>query len=290
METLRKIFQKIINISVLFFIIVLFASAINFVAIIHPIKSNNKAIPNDYNLESENVNLIANDGARLSAWFIPSDKTDKALIILHGYGVSKADMISKINPLFYPDFSVLLVDLRYFGQSEGLYTTFGISERNDIVKAVDFLEERGYEKIGIFGFSLGGATAILTANEDSRVDAVASYASFSDMMTLGENRYNSIFGVVGESIVQLIYGWSQITFKESVTKISPYNAIRNLKIPVLIAHNKKDKIIPFSHAKQLEEAVSANLRAEFYFSETGSHTKIPDDFLIKLKSFFERNI
>lgn len=50
-----------------------------------------------------------------------------------------------------PHFTVLLMDLRFFGESGGRVTTLGHRERHDVVQAVHWLARRGAEPIGICG-------------------------------------------------------------------------------------------------------------------------------------------
>ena len=54
---------------------------------------------------------------------------------------------------------------------------------------VDFLESRGTTSVGVFGFSLGGAVALLTAAEDPRIRAIVAYAPFADLRVLGQDLY-----------------------------------------------------------------------------------------------------
>src|SRR4029453_3473347 len=119
----------------------------------------------------------------LAAWLLPRAGAP-ALVLLHGYPAEKADLLPLAGALA-PRFTVLLVDQRYFGKSGGRATTIGFRERADLQRAIDFLGTRGIEKVGVFGFSLGGAVALLAAAEDPRIRAVAAYAPFADLTTLG---------------------------------------------------------------------------------------------------------
>ena len=48
------------------------------------------------------------------------------------------------------------------GKSGGRSSTIGHNEKIDFITAVDYLKTRGFDKIGAFGFSLGGAVIIMT--------------------------------------------------------------------------------------------------------------------------------
>ena len=259
----------------------------SFWTVVRPPKYTHKLTPADFNLPSEDVTLVTSDGVQLSTWFVPAETSSgRAIILLHGYPFDKTDMLSTAASL-YPDFTLLLLDLRYFGESGGRYTTLGIKERADLDTAVNFLTSRGYEKIGVFGFSLGGATALLSAADDQRINAIAAYAPFSDMRTLGREAYRGLW-VLKYPLVELMLLYGLVLFGESPTVVSPVNAARKLSIPVFIIHTKPDEQISFRHAEALKDALAGNPQAEFYFPETGLHGELPPDFDWRLKHFFER--
>jgi len=286
-----EIFGKILIYTIIFITGFVVISLLNFYMITHPSEITGNRVPSDFNLPEREVTIESSDGTRLSAWFMesPTTKSDnRALIILHGYPAERSDMLSIASRL-YPDFTLLLPDARSFGKSEGSYTTLGIKERADTRTAIDFLETNGYKDIGIFGFSVGGAVGILTAAEDDRIKAVASYASFSDVETLGEDVYSNLW-ILKKPMVCLMLTWSKLFFKESLVDVSPVRAIKELRIPIFITHTEADEVIPFSHALRLKEASRDNENTEFYFQENELHGELPVEFYTKLKAFFDKSL
>jgi fermentation-respiration switch protein FrsA (DUF1100 family) len=64
------------------------------------------------------------------------------------------------------------------------------------------------------------------------------------------------------------------------------NKIKNIHIPVLVMHGKKDSIVPFEMGKKIY--TSANSPKFYYFSEYDDHMIDYNKLLIeKLKSFIE---
>lgn len=280
--------RKIIRLAILFSAGFIAVSIVNFLLFIRPSKIAANLTTGQFNLPADPVTLITDDGLKLSAWFIesPAAKTQRrALIFLHGYPAEKSDMLP-IASSFYPDFSLFLLDLRYFGESEGYYTTLGIKEPKDVQLALNFLEQKGYESIGVFGFSFGGAVGILTAARDRRVDAVSAYAAFADAKLLGYEAYRSLF-IFKYPLVELMALWGRLLFGEWIGEASPLAAAKELTIPVFLIHSKEDEQIPFTHAKLLEKALADNKRVETYFFEQGLHGHLPFDFSQRVKAFFE---
>ncbi|MEK7582101.1 MAG: alpha/beta fold hydrolase [Patescibacteria group bacterium] len=250
----------------------------------HPTRIESRLTPKNYNLPFEDVVLTTKDGVSIAGWFIPTPISQKrALIILHGYPAEKGDMLSIANTL-HPDFNILLIDFRYFGKSGGSFTTLGTKERLDLETAIDFFESRGFKKVGVLGFSFGGATAIIQTEQDSRITAVVSYASFADLTLLGKDAYARL-PVIREILVPLMKLWAKLLWDIDTT-LSPKVAAQNLSTPILIIHTKPDEQIPFHHAEILKDALQNNKRAEFYFPEVGRHGELPADFEQRAKTFF----
>lgn len=281
--------KKIILYILIFILGFIGVSLWSFWIVTHPPKLILNRTPADFNLLGEEVTLITKDNIKLSAWLIePEPSIKKVIILLHGYPAEKADMLSIASAL-YPDFSVFLLDLRYFGNSDGKYTTLGVKERLDVRAALDFLESRGYERVGIFGFSLGGSVGLVSAAEDSRILSVATYAAFSDLRKLGWETYSNLF-VLKYPLVELMIFWSNLFFGTAVTEVSPLKVAKDITVPVFIIHTKEDEQISFSHAKRLQNALAHNKEVEFYFPERGLHGELPLDFNDRLKNFFEKSL
>lgn len=272
----------------------------SFWMVTHPKRIVGQVRPEQLNLPYEEVELKTDDGLKIAGWFFcPVRNTVSngvqelgeerpVLIILHGYPADKGDMLFFARD-FFGSFDVLLVDFRYFGGSEGSYTTLGANERLDLKSAVDFLEGKGYGKIGVMGFSLGGAVGLLTAEEDERINAIVSYAGFADLKILGHGAYKYLF-VLKYPLVWLIERWASIFYGINIGEISPMKAAENLKIPVLIVHTQADNQIPIKHGYLLKEALKNDPVAEFYFPERGRHGELPPDFEERVIDFFERTL
>jgi uncharacterized protein len=241
--------------------------------------------PEDYRFAVERVTIRADDGVALAGWFAPRPGAP-ALILLHGYPAEKADLLPLATALA-PQFATLLVDQRYFGDSGGVATTLGFRERGDLKRAVDFLESRGTTSVGVFGFSLGGAVAILTAAEDPRIRAIAAYAPFADLKLLGQDLYGWM-SLLRYPFVETMLVWSRVLLGADITRPTPADAAARLAVPVLLVHSRQDEQIPFHHAERLRAALAANARAEFEFIEHGRHGELPAGFEGRLVRFFRR--
>jgi pimeloyl-ACP methyl ester carboxylesterase len=246
--------------------------------------------PREYRLPADDVTIVSDDGLKLAAWLIPASPAaapddTRVIVLLHGYPAHKADLLPIAGAL-HPRFTVLLLDFRYFGKSEGRATTLGLRERGDLRRVVDALAQRGYTRVGVFGYSLGGAVAILGAAQDPRIRAVAAWAPFADLRMLGRDVYR-IFWVLKYPLVELMVLWGRLFLGGDITHPSPETAAARLRIPVQIWASREDDQIPFAHAERLQRALARNPRAEFHFGR-GLHNERVDDFERWLADFFAK--
>jgi dipeptidyl aminopeptidase/acylaminoacyl peptidase len=248
--------------------------------------------PAEYRLNAEDVRFVADDGVRLAGWLIPATAAvagtkPPVVVLLHGYPANKADLLPLATAL-HGRFALLLLDFRYFGESGGRATTLGLREARDVRRALDFLVERGYTRIGAFGYSLGGAVALLAAADDARIRAVAAWAPFADLRQLGRDVYR-VFWLLKYPLVELMVLWGRLLLGGDITRPSPESAAARLTIPVQLWASRDDEQIPFAHAERLRGALRDNPRAEIHVGG-GLHNERVVGFEARLVEFFDRSL
>lgn len=281
--------RVIIYLSLFILFLILF-SLYGFWVATHPPKYVTNLTPKDLGWEFEEFSLTTSDGIKLSAWMIPSkNPTDKVIILLHGYPADKANLL-RWAEFLHKDFNLFFLDLRYFGESQGNLTTIGFHEQKDLQAVLDYLTQYDQTKIGVMGFSLGGAVGILTASKDARIKAIVSDSSFANIDLMGHQFYKNLF-ILKYPLTYLTKLWARVFVGINASDISPEKAAESLKIPVLIIHSKKDQTIPFENALRLKKALSSNPKAQFFFLEEGTHGYLPpkvlEDYQKKVLEFFK---
>lgn len=135
--------------------------------------------PADAGFAYETVQFTGGDGVTLTGWYIPS-QNGAAVILLHGYDANRLQMLKHSNYLAQHGYGVLLYDLRGHGGSGGDKRAVGWPDVPDVAAAVTFLTDKPEieaNRIGIFGFSVGGQIAIRAAAELESLQAVVSDGS-----------------------------------------------------------------------------------------------------------------
>ena len=142
-----------------------------------PRRSDHRDDPLAWGLDCEEVQFKSSDGVNVRAWLVRGSGPS-AVIVLHGHGGNRHTSLAYAAYL-YPDFSLIIPDLRGHGESEGRHTSVGYLERLDVIAAAAYLRDLGFQKIGVLGISMGGATAILAAAETPLIDAVIADSAFA---------------------------------------------------------------------------------------------------------------
>jgi dienelactone hydrolase len=165
------------------------------------------ATPASAGLEFTEVTLRSADGVELAAWYVGSTNR-AAVVLLHGAGSTRSDVLDEAAVLAEAGFGVLMVDARGHGDSDGRAMDFGWHGDLDVAAATAYLERRpdvDRDRIGAVGMSMGGEEAIGASGDDEVLRAVvaegASARNASDHAWLSD-RYG-VRGAVQEQIQRL---------------------------------------------------------------------------------------
>ena len=97
--------QLWLNILIYVLLFLVIFSLLIFYMSIHPIKIITSLAPSYLGLKYEEISFKSADGINLSGWFIPSNKTKEAIIVMHGYPADKANLLG-IAKFLAEDFNV----------------------------------------------------------------------------------------------------------------------------------------------------------------------------------------
>lgn len=270
---------------ILFF---LFTSLWGFYISIKPPKIISNISPKDLGLDYENITIKTGDGIELSAWFLPSQKENaKTIILLHGYPADKSNILPALSFLA-ENYNLFLFDFRYLGQSRGEYSTAGAKEVEDLLVAIHYLKSRNINNIGVWGFSMGGAVALMTAPNAPEIKAIVSESSYARLDLMAQELYR--FPLLNYPLAWLTELWAGLFLGINLRNVSPADSAKNLNIPVLLIHSKNDEVIPFKNALLIQESLKNNNRAEFWFEENLIHGQLGKKYEQKIEKFFENNL
>jgi uncharacterized protein len=263
--------------------------------------------PRNYDLPFEEVYFTARDGVKLHGWLIapfplhPSPnlgegmgvRASTAIIFCHGHGGLKdPDLIYA--PWFYErGIPVLLFDFRNHGLSEGSLTSIGFYERYDLLGAIDLLVSRGITRIGLFGFSMGAATAIATTPLSEHVVCVVADSPFAQLRpTLA--RAIQLRGFprwFAQRFIGVIFWMGKRRLKCDPAEADPVRAVSQFgQRPLLLILGARDEYIEPWQGQLLYDSASGPM--EFWLVPDAAHRDIdrgrPELYRERVMGFFER--
>lgn len=191
--------------------------------------------PEQLGLVGEDVFLEAEDGTRIHAFWLPADGTQRVILFLHGNAGNASHRLPNAAQLVGLGTSVLLLDYRGYGLSEGHPTESGVYA-DARAGLGHLLGQRGFaeQDIVVFGRSLGGAVA-LDLVQDRPVAGVILESTFTSLADMARG------------MLPMAAPFVRGRF-DSVSKIE------GLRAPLLFFHGDRDEIVPYRLGRALFDA------------------------------------
>ncbi len=257
-----------------------------------PVRKPLEGTPAGVGLRYREVGLRSTDGLSLRAWWIERAGSSRAAVLVHGLGGDRSDLHVVETALVYEraGFSVLMIDLRAHGESEGERVTVGYREVRDVRGALSWLEERGYEPgdVVLHGWSMGGA-AVVQAAPGSGVAAVVEEAAYADLPRLLRERIPEASGLPAFFNPGILL-MGRLFLGIDPWAVRPEEEARQLSregVPLMIIHSRDDEVIPFEHAEALAAAYPGATFWELRgYGHVAAHTH--PEYREKLLSFLDR--
>ena len=237
----------------------------------------------------EDLYIKSVDGLKLHGIFIKNPNEKGIFILSHGYRSNKErDLFSALHEDYKLGLSLLILDSRCCGESEGKYITFGYYESKDINLWVNYVSKKFKpKKILIGGVSLGAASSLLVNNK--KVSAILSDSPFESGYKEIKYCISHYFHLPGFIFMPGINLWCKLCAHFDLKKTDAHENLKKISVPILWVHGLDDDfVIPknsinlydsYEHKKDLFLVSGAN-HGMGYLLE-------PENYFIKVKSFLK---
>ena len=209
-------------------------------------------------MNREDVSISSFDGLTLRGYFYEYAPGAPIELMMHGYrGDAERDLCGGVQRCFAMKRSVLLVDQRGCGRSDGHVIAFGIHEHRDCLDWAKFLLDRYGKDVPVIltGISMGAATVMIAAGQEIPENVVGVIADCG---------YTSAKEII-QKVIQdmhlppkLAYPFVKLGARLyggfDLDSFSPIEAMKTCKVPVFFVHGEADVFVPCDMSRACSEA------------------------------------
>ena len=220
------------------------------------------------------------------------NKIMPVVIYLHGNSSNREEGMNQVPLLLRHHINVFLFDFSGSGLSQGEYITLGYQEKDDLETVVNFLASYpGVGKIGVWGRSMGAATAMMYLYKDSRIKAAAIDSTFADFNVLAKQLCRKV-KAIPDILINFAMYFVKKTIKAKcgfeIEDLRPIDHASLCTAAAFFIHAMKDELIPLEHTLKIYEQYAG----EKYLNvcEGGHHTKRDKELLEKVATFLKKQL
>ncbi|MBO5489055.1 MAG: alpha/beta hydrolase [Eubacterium sp.] len=200
--------------------------------------------------------ITSKDGLLLHAAYLPAQNAKRILILCHGYrGTAYGDFANIAKYLHEHNCSLLFVDERCCGESEGEYITFGAMEQWDIQRWAYYVARRNKKNLPIYlyGMSMGAASVLMASGHDLPPDVKGLIADcgFSSMEKQMRDMAKNWYHLKWIELEMLSMKMSCELFGGFHMKDADVTeALKKNRRPVLFFHGSRDTFVDPKNSKR----------------------------------------
>lgn len=241
----------------------------------------------------EDVYVKSGDGLKLHATWFPQNDKKKVVICFHGYtSRGMSDYIGLSDYYLKNGFSMLLVDERAHGDSEGTYIGFGCLDRLDALLWIEKVVKMCGEDVSILlhGTSMGGATVLMASGLElpEQVKGIVSDCGFTSAKEVFTHVLHSMYHLPAFPMIQIA---SLVNKKRAGYGLDECNAAREVKkakVPILLIHGSADTFVPSSMCEKIYKncasqatklIIEGAAHAESYYKDTEAYENALTEFI-----------
>lgn len=233
------------------------------------------------------------DGLKLHATWFPQGECKKVVICFHGYtSQGMSDYIGLSGYYLQKGYSMLLVDERAHGQSEGKHIGFGCLDRQDALKWIEkVIKDCGEDvEILLHGTSMGGATVLMTSGLKLpiQVKGIVSDCAFTSAKEVFTHVLKSMYHMPAFPTIQISDFMNRKLSGYGLDECNAAREVKKAKVPILLIHGSGDTFVPCSMCETIYQncaspkkklIIEGAAHAESYYKDPTSYEKALNEFI-----------
>lgn len=232
-------------------------------------------------LPHEKLSIVSHDGLTLRAKYYECKKGAPIEILFHGYrGSSERDLCGGVHRCFHLGRNALIVDQRAAGESDGHIITFGIKERLDCKRWIEYaIKKFGDDaEIIITGISMGAATVMMALKDELPTQVVSALADCG--YTSPKEIIKKVLFDLGLPVsvfYPVIKLGARIFGGFNLEEISSLDGVKDSSIPIIFIHGEDDDFVPCEMSRELFDACASPKKRLYTVAGAGHGLAFPVD-------------
>lgn len=200
-------------------------------------------------MPSTTVAIRSFDGLELLGHLVKCEHPQRLIIAFHGWRSTWARDFCMVAPFWNShNCTVLYVEQRAQGSSEGDYMTFGLLERKDCLAWANWADSQNLGlPIYLSGISMGATTVLMAAGEDlpESIKGIQADCGFTSPKAIMRHVSANNLHLPDTPARRL---FTEVSFRrrlhQGLSSYSTVTAMEHCRVPVLFVHGTDDSFVP----------------------------------------------
>ena len=210
----------------------------------------------------ETVEITSRDGLKLVGHWFGAESPKRVILAAHGWKACWYRDFGYSYPFLRDEnCSVLYIEQRGQGESEGRYIGFGLLERFDVIDWLGWIEQRCGTEIPVYllGVSMGATTVLMASGQELPPNGKGIIADCGFTSPTAIWKHVAREGLHLPFLITDLYSRAlcRRMIGVSPASYSTVDALKTNQVPVLFVHGQDDTFVPVSMTKENYEACVA---------------------------------
>lgn len=199
----------------------------------------------------EQISVTTEDGIKLAGHWYPCEKPERVILAMHGWRSSwDKDFGGIAGYLHERGCNVLFAEQRSMGESGGKYIGFGMLERYDCLKWIQWITDRAGSDLPIYLYGISmGATSVMMASAlelPENVRGIIADCGFTSADDIWKHVCTRNLHVPYRKRAKRISYKCQKRIGYGSGDETTVRALKNCHTPILFIHGDEDTFVPIS--------------------------------------------
>ena len=234
--------------------------------------------------------FITSGTLKLASWYLKHNTdtiTKGTVIMFHGYGSSRSDIIPEATTFYKMQYNVLMIDFRAHGNSEGNICSMGYYEAGDVKAAYSFISSVGEKNIILWGGSMGAASITKAMHDDHSVkpSKIILEKCFGRMTDAAGSLARNSMHEPAQPFGAMLTFWGSVELGTYMFTMKPEQSVRKIACPVLLQWGDHDENVSLQETENIYNNLSSPKKKLVIYPDCGH-----ENLLLKQPALWKNSV